>query len=557
MGFFTRWFGDNTISDSTQKDMNKSDRRPDYRSSIKQPDENGYYPIICPYCMEKFNIWEVEFRASDGSITREEGIQSNEYGDNSLAGLDLFGENTTKTNASNIEKKAEESDETLTAFPREIDEKKVRFQKRVGKMRVHDSASAENKILRLFDEQGQPTGEVVRVLLMDRGGNASGDWIYLDGITKEDPRIYKKPLACVQDMYNKITYDRVCPCCHNKIINILGLFPNYVIGIVGNTFCGKTVYISKLCDALASSGIFSERSDNRFSGTGEGEEYAPMVAENIDRRARYGEALFDPTRIEYIEPRVLRCSRGQGKERTQIVLTLFDFPGEALQPGKQIRDFFNHYCMVKHNVDGWMFLFDSSNFRSVNDIVRQNHDELVKFLPDNLINEGYSDTNDGERRRAVTMPPLAVLQAFCDNLLKGQFTAPVAFVITKSDMLVSIKDDIRKQAPDSMIPDPDFLKGFDYTHVDKIDLDKVYQNSEEIQKMLKDGLNDWTAVNAKNNLSDEELFAWFAVSAMGTQVASGYEAALARPIRVEEPVAWLLYMLGVLPGESNDNSLWR
>lgn len=545
------------IRNETETEIFVKELRPLFRPVKNKVDEKGYYLITCPNCLETFHVWEAEFRAGVGSVAKDENIGEGAFGDGGISGLNLFSEENMVSSEESILTSTAEKNE-LTAFPREIDQKYTAFRRKVGKIGQNDTPPALNKILRLFDENGDATGEVERVLLMDNDGNEMNHWIHLAGIKADDPSIYKKPLACVRDKYGHNSYDRVCPHCHNGISHLLGIYPSYVLAIVGNTFCGKSVYIKRLCQILEGAGILSRDSGYRFSGYGTG--YAAEEAAEMDNRARYGEALLDPTRIEYMEPKVINCTRGTGEAgKSKLVLTLFDFPGEALQSGKEINDFFDHYSNVKLNVDGWLFLFDSANFQSVSDLVRQKHPELEKFLPDNLINEGMgSDNNKEQRQKAVTVAPQAVLKSFTEKFLKGQFNAPVAFVITKSDMLIAIKDDIREYAPDCMVPDPKFLQAIKYSKYDAVDLDVIQENSQEIQTMLgEDGLNDWTAVSALDFIKDDSSYAWFAVSAMGTQVASGHESSLANPIRVEEPVAWLLYMLGVLPGKSDDDNLWR
>lgn len=537
--------------------------RPMFRSNEHmERDEHGYYPIVCPHCLEKFHIWEIEFRAAEGSVAKDEN-SSNTSSQAAMEGLNLFGSNkNTDAKQDNQTIQTKNEDQKETAFPREIDQKNRDFQIRVGKIGPTDKAEPMNKVLRIFDDDGKPTGEVHRVKLMDENCNETGDWIYLEGRQATDPLLQYKPLKVVQDKFGTNSYERICPHCHNTISNLFGMYPGYVIGVIGNTFCGKSVYITRICEILENSGILSKVGGYRFSGH-QRAEYATAKAKNMDDGARHGAALLDPTRIEYIEPLVLDCWRGSGSDRTRMVVTIFDFPGEALQPGKEIDDFFKHYSNVKMNVDGWMFLFDSTNFKSVSTIIRQNHPNLANFLPDNQIDDAYNicgnevETKE-KRKAAVTMEPQAVLMSFVDKFLKGgTFSVPVSFVITKSDMLQKIWADIRTLRPDSMVPNPEFLNGYKYSKIDTIDLDQIKANSDQIQIMLgEDGLNDWTAVTAEDYTKDDQ-FAWFAVSAMGTHVKTGFEADVAQPIRVEEPIAWLLYMMGVLPGESSDNNLWR
>lgn len=542
--------GDNTKTET--------DIRPPFRPNPeKQKDESGYYKIVCPHCLEEFPIWDVEFRAGAGVTSKD--ITGASASNVDTAAL-LF-DDEKKTVSRRTTPSAVEDTEGLTAFPREIDENNAEFLCKVGKLRKESEAKPQNKILRLFGENGKPTGEITRVKLMGKEGEELGDWIYLNGKNAEDPELYHKPLATVQDKYGYNSSDRVCPHCHNKISNLMGVYPSYVIGVVGNTFCGKSVYIQQLCGAIENAQILSAEGGNQIIGHYPMGGSAGQEAEKLTKSGIQGDALLDPTRIEYIEPRVMECNRG-GKER--FILIIFDFPGEALQEGKDIPKFLSHYSDVKSNVDGWMFLFDCANLNSIDSIIKNYHEELIEFLPDNLIGSMETDDLSSEtqqkKQNAVAMKPQHVLRAFQAKFINGVFTAPVSFVITKSDILKMIHETIRKQYSDSMVPDPTFLQRYDYSDEDEVNLDLIASNSKQIETLLgKKGLNDPVISHIKDCLRKEykDEYAWFTVSATGTPVKIGHQADHATPIRIEEPFVWLLYMLGVIPGKSDDNELWR
>lgn len=542
--------GDNTKTET--------DIRPPFRPNPeKQKDESGYYKIVCPHCLEEFPIWDVEFRAGAGVASKD--ITGASASNVDTAAL-LF-DDEKKTVSRRTTLSAVEDTEELTAFPREIDENNTKFLCKVGKLRKESEAKPQNKILRLFDEKGMPTGEVTRVKLMGKEGEEINNWIYLNGKTAKDPELHHKPLATVQDKYGYNSSVRVCPHCHNEISNLLGLYPSYVIGVVGNTFCGKSVYITKLCGAIENAEILSTEGGNQIIGHNPMGESVGQEAEKLTKSGIQGDALLDPTRIEYIEPRVMECNRG-GKER--FTLIIFDFPGEALQKGKDIPKFLSHYSDVESNVDGWMFLFDCANLNSIDSIIKNYHEELVEFLPDNLIGSMETDDLSGEiqqkKQDAVSMKPQDVLRAFQNKFIKGVFTAPVSLVITKSDILKMIHETIRKQYSVSTVPNPTFLQGYNYYDEDEVNLDLIASNSKQIETLLgKQGLNDPVISHIEDCLRDghKDEYAWFTVSAMGTPVKIGHQADHATPIRIEEPFVWLLYMLGVIPGKSDDNELWR
>lgn len=537
----------------------ETDIRPPFRPNPeKQKDESGYYKIVCPHCLEDFPIWDVEFRAGRGVAAKD----TPDTDASSVDTAESFFNDEEKTASRRTKPSAVKDTDEPTAFPREIDDKNATFCRLVGKLRKESEARPQNKILRLFDENGKPTGEVTRVKLMGKNGGQIGNWIYLNGKTADDPELYHKPLATVQDKYGYNSSNRVCPHCHNEISNLMGLYPSYVIGVVGNTFCGKSVYIQQLCGEIENAQILSAEGGNQIIGHYPMGGSAGQEAEKIKTSVTQGDPLLDPTRIEYIEPKIINCSRGINDRFTLII---FDFPGEALQEGKDIEEFFSHYSEVTGNVDGWMFFFDCASLTSIVSVINrydeENNKNFKEFLPGNLINketDNLSSEAQEQREKAVSMVPKDVFNSFLAKILKNdEIPAPVSFVITKSDILIEIIDTIRKMYPYGIVQDPAFLRRYDYSEENEVNLDMIASNSKQIENFIgsKKGLQDSITSIVEGHATAG--YAWFTVSATGTPVKIGHQADNATPIRVEEPFVWLLYMLGVIPGKSDDNELWR
>lgn len=488
MGFFDFLFGSKNKAEDTASRSGVI-----YKDSIKEKDADGFYPIICPHCLNKFKIWEAEFRAFTG------GASTNLWGD---------------------------VDEDLNYFPAEVDEKFDAFEKNISGA----TGNMQGKILKLFDSNGDPAGEVQTVTLMNLEDGTAAETLRMENLTSSI--LNKRPIYSVVDKYNRRHTQRVCPHCHHVVANAVGIFPSYIIGIVGNTMCGKSVFLETLGGKL-SEGILL--GDHLTGLAAEGKDWSIRLRE-MRAKADRGEGLLMGTSIKFMPPNIFTCSRAESGER--FLLNIFDFPGEAIRAGGESDSFRSQYITKIPEVDGWMFLFDSGSFNTVYEAL------------DATGNHRYLDVLEDD------FTPIEILNSFRSSYLEqGPFTVPVAFVVTKIDLVRHTKSWLMDNKPGIIESNPVFLMENNHQeiwHQKHVDLDDISECASRLENLFSANTSDAIMLRTAQNAVDGGRAAWFGVSSTGAPVEKNEKAARGTPLRVTEPLQWLLWMLGIVGGEGEN-----
>lgn len=531
----------------------------------KHRDADGYYPIVCPYCLKKFQIWEAEFRSpappidftNDGKTSQNQGAGKNQSGDNNQTVVNdsRWGRAGRQSRVSSEQQinepqqadyssKQEEAKKTYTmpnsssGFGAELDEKYNKFETTVTGT---ESNRALGRVLKLFDGNGDPTGEVTHVSLMNRETGAvdeNNKKIPLAGKKKKD--FEKLPIMYVVNKFGEACYERICPHCHHRISNYVGIWPSYTVALIGDTKVGKTVFLYKLGAELTTRGILG----SELMGTEANPEYSGWIrkAMELDAHSEKGDEMTEPTVLTFMPPNIvnLRNTNGGGG----IVLNLFDFPGEALSipiaerpdPEKlaAVKVFADHYKNYVDNVDAWMVLFDSISFETVRAVFEADP-SLKKHLKD----------------RTGTATPVQLLAYFEKEYLdahNNMFIKPLAAIMSKSDFIktAAAKSDGYFS---NLQTKPRFLNPNPNANRDRkrIDLDDVCICGEEIAEFLKGDGGD-TLLYDRCKSTDAQVACWFALSSKGVT-----ESAAAMPVRITEPLEWILWRLGLVEGKGTMN----
>ena len=554
MGFFDRLFKRN----DPPGDDGVRGRR--YDNSIiawafdnaKKRDEDGYYPIICPYCLETFHIWEAQFRSpAPRVIFRDERMSfegssasvpnpntfslGSGWGDDAPApsfpgaGPEMTAPVTPIPDTPII---TQGMPEESSGFKAEIDTLYDQFERRVG----GHGGIAHGKILRIFDENGEPTGEVESITLMDprAGGILEGhESIKIRGRRAQD--FERRPILSVINKYGEMCDERVCPHCHHRVSSYIGIRPSFIVALVGDTKAGKTVYLHKL-GAELSKGILG-RTQVGFEANPDYRDWISRAME-MDRKAHNDEAMVGLTAMQFMPPNIIDFSATnfEGRLNDGFILNLFDFPGEALSSdARETQEFDKHYKPLIERIDGWIFLFDAANFDTVGDVLNSD-EELRRYL----INTANS------------LPQLVLLRNFQSRYLGiygNAFDKPVAFIISKSDLIKTARD-----LDDSYFPDLGydaiFLSnndGRNYIHKGNTDLCDMFMCDKQIETFFEGSREDSAVFESCIEAVKNRQACWFAVSSKGTP-----GSAKADPIRVTEPMEWLLWRLGLIKGEGED-----
>lgn len=539
---------------------------------------NGYYKIDCPYCLEKFNVWEMPFRAASLSSA---GVRRDELRASGTVGPARKKEEPKPAAAESYF--AIKEDSALRSF-------QARMQKKIDAVR--------GEVLTVFDTDRSGGGfvgtNIARAVLFDTGEEVE--------VTEANKgRLYHKAIASVRDTKGNYTSERLCPYCHNVMPDPVGQIPSYVILFMGNTSSGKTVYMIRLLYELSQKGLLQGRPitvGKSYSGDGVDIDYwydqtFAAMKKKSRSSARPGEkyTLTDPTKVRYMEPVSLVLMR-DGQEIA--LLNLFDFPGEAIWAHAEDAAFQEVMRQRMTSVDGILFLLDPTSMEFVRTFTPDEY--LPKRLRSNAeqtIREEQSAPGAPLRDAARAMheaqaKPGVVLNAFINNYipnLKGSsLDVPMSIVYSKSDLLELLVQ--LGRSPDGARDDrvrnllaprtreledpPRFLTGWAerrlqnsaaQTEYDRqleryeteqlhaeVDMEDILLADRELRSFL--GLD--LPASALQNFSRALLFA---SSAVGAPV-SDTEFSEAAPIRLTEPLEYLLWQMGLADSELLPDA-WR
>ncbi|WP_338707217.1 TRAFAC clade GTPase domain-containing protein [Paenibacillus amylolyticus] len=333
----------------------------------------------------------------------------------------------------------------------------------------------------------------------------------------EEHRIYSDNIVMgLNDRYGVVTRRRLCPQCHNEIPVTAGKAPSNIISIIGASQVGKSVYMTSLIHTL------QHYTADHFDAA-----CMPLNAEISRRfRADYEEPLFergdllDSTQKEKLQEPFIFQFVFKDEDKAPLTLVFFDVAGEGMVE----QDYLGLHGQHIKNSAGILFMVDPLQIRSIRDKIRIN-----------LGNEPGEWTPRYDEPRDVVLTMFGDFIAYQD---KAKTNIPTAVVLTKSDMLHSLKDE-----------EGDYIKSnsnvfrnmvhrdwFDLTEFENID-GEIRRFIEKVDRPFKGTMD----VYFKDT-------AYFAVSALGSNPVDMKLQGVVSPIRVDEPFLWLLYKLKYIEG---------
>lgn len=553
-----------------------------------KPKINGYYPVVCPFCLRSLNPTELPFRAVS-----------------SMGDL---------------------------GFPPEQDEAYKQFRISVGAADSVDSNMG--KVLTWEDD----------TMIQDYALSTQPKvYIPYDGLTPPEGIV-----VAVHDTKGNLTNDKICPHCHHSLPIYSGLYPHLFISMMGYTGSGKTVYMAKtvhmlreqlllpgygmVCDANNNavseeylnkyailSGVDSDESVWMQSGSGSGalskgglealldnpgsadsgllgsmggamdtlgggmldgasmlgsaglygESYDNMLQTQPDPSAglmsdpfaAFGQPAADPfqgdlsfdndlsslmqlqeqpeqtetegqpvqkmpdaTAVGYTEPCIYQLRSVDAK--TGLILSFFDFPGEALDKrnNSNIR-YQKYFKSVLECIDGMIFLFDPLMLSCIQKLDRDQREEFARFT--------YVTQNEKQNQAMLRRSPRGIIDEFKHKFASvSKLNAPVVFAISKSDA-------IRDHIPDIGSRNLSFMdESANGSRHDRtgIDLHEIEQNSQDILAFQEDNL----LKRSGEAIADDHI--WMCVSATGIAPKDGsMKGRYGNPVRMMEPLEWMLY----------------
>ncbi|WP_433748075.1 TRAFAC clade GTPase domain-containing protein [Paenibacillus amylolyticus] len=333
----------------------------------------------------------------------------------------------------------------------------------------------------------------------------------------EEHRIYSDNIVMgLNDRYGVVTRRRLCPECHNELPVTAGKAPSNIISIIGASQVGKSVYMTSLIHTL------QHYTADHFDAA-----CMPLNAEISRRfRADYEEPLFergdllDSTQKEKLQEPFIFQFVFKDEDKAPLTLVFFDVAGEGMVE----QDYLGLHGQHIKNSAGILFMVDPLQIRSIRDKIRIN-----------LGNEPGEWTPRYDEPRDVVLTMFGDFIAYQD---KAKTNIPTAVVLTKSDMLHSLKDE-----------EGDYIKSnsnvfrnmvhrdwFDLTEFENID-GEIRRFIEKVDRPFKGTMD----VYFKDT-------AYFAVSALGSNPVDMKLQGVVSPIRVDEPFLWLLYKLKYIEG---------
>ena len=318
------------------------------------------------------------------------------------------------------------------------------------------------------------------------------------------------------------TGTRVCPSCHTPLPSGLGDAASPLIGMVGAQGTGKTVFMTVLLRQLqtgvarrydAAVDIVGDMPDGNVSA-------ATYWASNFERplfneRKMLGQTAANhnnrgrkpPFVVQWRQPR-----RFLFLDRTRtMALSFYDQAGEDLTRQDSVNA--HHYLSA---ASGLILLLDPLQLPMVRDVVR---------VPQYAI-------RDGE-------PPISVLGRVTEMLrsshgvpVRKKIPVPVAVVFAKVDALFPV---LGANHPIRQVRRPGSAVNGSADGV-------------VVHEYVRSMLHGWGADNVDTHLRlNYSTFQYFAVSALGAPpTQDGLAPGDIRPLRVEEPLLWLMQTLRML-----------
>lgn len=333
----------------------------------------------------------------------------------------------------------------------------------------------------------------------------------------EESHVYSDHvLIGLRDRYGELTRRRLCPKCHNELPVTAGKVPSNIISIIGASQVGKSVYMTSLIHTLQNT-----TADHFHAAC------MPLNAE-ISRKFRtnYEEPLFGrgdllaSTQKEKMQEPFIFQFVFKDEEKPPLTLVFFDVAGEGMVE----QDYLGLHGQHIKNSAGILFMVDPLQIRSIREKIRIMHGDK----PGEWVSQ-YDEPRD------VVLTMFGDFIAYQDS---GKTDIPTAVVLTKSDMLHSLKDEDGEyiKTNSNIFKNMVHRDYFNLTEFENID-GEIRRFIEKVDRPFKGTMDVYFKETA-----------YYAVSALGSNPVDQKMQTVVSPIRVDEPFIWLLYKLNYIEG---------
>lgn len=312
-----------------------------------------------------------------------------------------------------------------------------------------------------------------------------------------------------------VSHTRICPHCHFELSHDIAQIDQRIIAIIGGSATGKSHYIASLITRLRNEVAGNFNMQVRMMGQDtverwENDFYKPLFVRKT---------VLQPTQRAAINthvksPLMFRFMFNNGSRPRALNISFFDSAGEDMT---SLSTMSVDYRYISH-ADAIIFLLDPLQIASVRQQLTSANvpSEDFKASPEHIVN----NLRDLFEQQQHLRP-------------EQKITVPVAFTLSKVDTLTPLLD-----------PQSDLLSPGN--HTGRLDLDDIQSVSTEIANYLKEWINLSFLTGIRNGFAS---YSFFGVSSLGEQPDTNGHLSTVSPFRVEDPLLWSLYKLGLISGK--------
>jgi len=313
-----------------------------------------------------------------------------------------------------------------------------------------------------------------------------------------------------------VSRKKMCPECYCLLPSDFGKFPSKILAILGVRGSGKTLYIAHLLSEIS----------ERLSEMGFVINASNEAIENFTKRYRArADVSYVGTEVRAYPPLFLNIQKS-GQSDWERNLILYDIAGESCVNGKM-----NQFGSFIWRADGVVLLI------SPEQIAEHSRENSIEFQGCDLIE--YKDNQKPPALDAVVKTIFNIASRRILRRLKKK--VPLAVTLSKSDVYTRAflpgNNGEKKIAANE---NSQITRNVEYYIPDNFMLKQHVSLEGEVKDIIKSGSLDVI-------LSKFRLKKYFAFSSLGkplSDIADGGE--VAEPVRIEEPIAWIMAEWGWL-----------
>lgn len=324
----------------------------------------------------------------------------------------------------------------------------------------------------------------------------------------------------------------VCPNCHNALPVEMIEKGSEIISVIGGPASGKSNYIVALIHELKKyAGKLNL--DIVLMQVGRTDEEKTSNKYKEAKRIIFEERMALPKTQETTHPIPWIVRLESFTTKKAIYLVFYDTAGETFRDISTMQQDAKYFKESK----GVIVVFDSLAIPKIHKILQQKLDKKIAKGEEAEGSEVLQAYNYNETWNS--------LSNFAESGHKELYKRPFAFVFTKFDAVMQNQELLNCDFGD-FTDDNGVFKNNNFVKTGRLDLKDIDNCSKTISECLKseDVWDEYTLANTiENKLHDNARF--FGVSALGPMSDEvSIESDVVNPIRVVDPLLWILYKLG-------------